>query len=727
MPIQIPKLDDRSFDDLVVELLALVPAHTPEWTPRIGDPGRTLIELFAWLTDTLLYRANLIPERQRLAFLRLLGVPLRPAISASGLVQVVWSNVDSVQTATLQSLAQVKGPVNFETRSELTVFPMTAAAFYKRRLNETEAVQFAGVIDGLQQIYQINGTATPYVTTPVFIDSQPMTAGLNLMEQSVDGALWLALLADKPDQVAAARQALGNPVNGSQPTLSVGIVPAIATPESLTQLPSRTQIPHVWEMTTGREFDGAAEYLQLDRLADTTQGLRQVGVVRLAMPAVSRIGAPSNDVRTALDAGVGDRPPRLDQPDLAARLVTWLRLRPTIALTQLSLSWVGINAVTVDQRQTRRGIVVGISDGSPNQSFQLPGTSVEPDTLEIQVEVPNSGYQPWIRVEDLALVGRDTSAYTLDSEAGVIQFGDGISGRIPEREVRIRVAQMRSGGGQVGNLPPGTLTEITGVNAQGMRVNGLSVRQSLPTQGGADAETLEEAEQRIPALFRHCDRAVTESDYRQLAADTPGIALGRVAVLPRFKPQQRRQGIPGVVSVVVLPQKDSIQPPNPRPDRPTLEAVHAYLEERRPLGTELYVIGVEYVPLAVSVGVQVRDGEDRDRTLQSVREALYQFLWPLTPGDVNSTGWALGKPVRERDLEVVVARVSGIQSVLGLTLFEQRQDRWQPVAEKLLDPWQLPELLTVVAVADAMPPDRIDQPAGDRPSGLAVPVVPEVC
>ncbi|MEZ4639658.1 MAG: hypothetical protein R2856_32645 [Caldilineaceae bacterium] len=44
-----------------------------------GDPGLTLIELFSWMADALLYRANLIPERQRLAFLRLLGMTMRPA------------------------------------------------------------------------------------------------------------------------------------------------------------------------------------------------------------------------------------------------------------------------------------------------------------------------------------------------------------------------------------------------------------------------------------------------------------------------------------------------------------------------------------------------------------------------------------------------------------------------------------------------------------------------
>ena len=89
MPIRPPALDDRSFEDLVNELVARIPAHTPEWTnPRPGDPGRTLIELFAWLGDALLYRANLIPERQRLAFLRLLGAPLRPARPARGMVTV---------------------------------------------------------------------------------------------------------------------------------------------------------------------------------------------------------------------------------------------------------------------------------------------------------------------------------------------------------------------------------------------------------------------------------------------------------------------------------------------------------------------------------------------------------------------------------------------------------------------------------------------------------------
>src|SRR4029077_12605279 len=100
MPILPPSLDDRRFDDLVEDLIARIPAHTPEWTnPRLGDPGRTLIDLFAWLGDALLYRATLVPERQRLAFLQLLGTGMRPAVPASGLASASFT--DEARTAPL--------------------------------------------------------------------------------------------------------------------------------------------------------------------------------------------------------------------------------------------------------------------------------------------------------------------------------------------------------------------------------------------------------------------------------------------------------------------------------------------------------------------------------------------------------------------------------------------------------------------------------------------------
>src|SRR5215510_7525286 len=89
MPLTIPTIDNRRYQDLLDEALARIPVYTPEWTNfNKSDPGVTLIEVFAFLTETLLYRANQIPERNRRKFLQLLGIGLQPAAAARGLIYV---------------------------------------------------------------------------------------------------------------------------------------------------------------------------------------------------------------------------------------------------------------------------------------------------------------------------------------------------------------------------------------------------------------------------------------------------------------------------------------------------------------------------------------------------------------------------------------------------------------------------------------------------------------
>jgi hypothetical protein len=72
--LTLPNLDDRSYADLVAEARALIPALAPDWTDHNpADPGITLVELFAWLTEMLLYRVNQVTDDNRLAFLRLMN------------------------------------------------------------------------------------------------------------------------------------------------------------------------------------------------------------------------------------------------------------------------------------------------------------------------------------------------------------------------------------------------------------------------------------------------------------------------------------------------------------------------------------------------------------------------------------------------------------------------------------------------------------------------------
>jgi hypothetical protein len=228
-----------------------------------------------------------------------------------------------------------------------------------------------------------------------------------------------------------------------------------------------------------------------------------------------------------------------------------------------------------------------------------------------------------------------------------------------------------------------------------------------------------------------------------------------VEVLPRFKPQQYRENVPGVVSVMVLPQKEGYEPPYPRPDRPLLETIHAHLNERRPLGTELYVIGCEYIPIGLSVAITVV-GDDRtslslggiygqrndltapgpDQVMNEVIAALREYLWPLAPGGTHGVGWERGRSVRDRELEVVVARVPGVDTVAQVNLFTLSSGNWVLVprptpdarVQITLEPYQLPELLALSVSIGTDTPTTLTSPidpyAGD---GIAVPVVPKVC
>src|SRR5215472_9800305 len=140
MPLTIPTLDDRRYQDLLNEALARISVHNPEWTNfNESDPGVTLIEVFAFLTENLLYRSNQIPERNRRKFLSLLGIPLQPAVPAHGLVTI--SN-DRGPLATLSlndDIEVLAGQVPFRTDNGLDVLPIEAQVYFKRQIQNPPA------------------------------------------------------------------------------------------------------------------------------------------------------------------------------------------------------------------------------------------------------------------------------------------------------------------------------------------------------------------------------------------------------------------------------------------------------------------------------------------------------------------------------------------------------------------------------------------------------------
>ena len=124
---------------------------------------------------------------------------------------------------------------------------------------------------------------------------------------------------------------------------------------------------------------------------------------------------------------------------------------------------------------------------------------------------------------------------------------------------------------------------------------------------------------------------------------------------------------------------------------------------------------------------------------QAVETALRSYLWPISPGGLDQTGWPLGRGVRSLELEVIVSQVPGVIEVNGLNLFlPQLSGAFQKIAgdangrsELTIESWQLPEVLEVIVTAGpdgsgVTAPDSL-APVPETDDSIAVPVVPAVC
>ncbi len=746
MALTEPVLDDRTYRQILEEALARIPVHLPEWTNfNDADPGVTVLQLFAFMTESLHYRANRIPERNRIKFLNLLGIPLQPAEAARGLV--AFSNLrGAVETRVLPpDLELTAGQVPFRTVDGLAVLPVESRVFYKSALPADREAEVRSLYDQLFAALTGEGSELAFYETR---ELEPPRSGAAPPEldlgSTVDGSLWVALLARSPADVETARHAIAGQV------MTLGVVPA--SPGGARELPPGGRVEPgaqpslTWSLPrpTGRDDLGPSgeRAARFDPLDARPSGdlLDEPGVVELPLPGAERLRLW--DDLEPQDEGTGDFPPALAEDSLADRLVTWIRAGLRAASGTVTaetgrpsgrVSWLGINAARVLQRAHVAGEVLGRSTGEPDQELRLANPPVIPGSVSLTV-----GGEPWHEVEDLRLAAPEVPlgdtvwgtaaaasgpaaarAFTVDRASGALRFGDGLRGARPAAGAVVQ-ASYDFGGGRAGMVGIGAISKGTSLPA------GVQVANPVPTWGGADAETVPEAERRIPQTLRHRDRLVSERDFEEIARRAPGVDVGRVEVLPLFHPNFSGAPAEGVVTLLVIPRFDPLHPEAPEPDARFLETLCAYLAPRRLVTTELWVSGPSYVPVWLSVGIEVVAGRDQAGAREAVKRELRRFLSPLEGGR-GGDGWPLSNPVEALEIWAVAARVEGVAKVTGVLL-----GRGGPVAADRIDlaGLELPRLAALsVQAGDPAPLSELagPPPAAGGPRRVPVPVVPQEC
>lgn len=719
MSLPVINLDDRQYDDLVSEARARLEQALPELAGLSpGDPLYYLVDLFAHLTDQLIYRTNLIPERQRQIYLNLMAIPRRPVQPGRGIVALDLEGKTAISPVLVDKESSVSAKkVPFVTEQEVLATPLKMRLLVKRAIDTDLA--------DLMELYpEIDPSDIQTFTPAELIPGQDVinTAG------TIDDAIYLALHVDaglaKPESMQRVRQELAGRI------LNIGLVPQRDLDASLFTRPKPRQLE--WSIAWCRREDGSTQikcdYLPLQLLEDDSDGGRQTGVLRLRIPDAETLLSPESPTDPS-DAGMGNLPPALPVDMKAESLVCWIRLRaPKDAL---DFSYMSINAVMVSGQGIDKNVLLGMGTGDANQKITLSRQDVDEQSLRLEVEAEQI-FESWYSVPHFASSGPNDPVYRIDVANGLIVFGDGVNGKRPPEGKQIRAAVMRHGGGASGNLPPDSIKNLGGGFA------GVKVRQEYPTWGGIEAESVAAAEQRIAAFLRHRNRAVTEEDFAELAISNPVNPVARVEVRPGFHPGREftevRNNVPGIISILLLPPAMD-DGRYPKPNAGLLSDVHHYLSERMLIGTELFVLSPQFIPVAVTATFDPVDPNQSVAVTREVERALHDYLWPLSPGGLQGEGWQMGRIVEASELYTAIARVPGVRAIYGIQLYSEVDGEWQEARDNRVEipDYGLPELMTVAVSADGENatvtlPEFGSVARPEEGSGaIPIPVIPEFC
>jgi predicted phage baseplate assembly protein len=613
MALPVPNLDDRRFQDLVDDAKRLVQQRCPEWTDHnVSDPGVTLIETFAWMTDQLIYRLNRVPDRNYVKFLELIGVNLFPPTAARSQV-TFWLSAPQpdvvripagTQAATVRT--ETDEAIVFATTDDLPIIACSLAELGSMVDGKTFRDQWAALEKG--------SGFTCFKDVPAPGD-----------------ALYVGLSEAVPSN--AVRLRFSCHIEG------VGVDP--------------TNPPLAWEAWSGEDW----EPCELD--SDSTGGLNRDGDVVIHVPRSHTASLVSKKRAGWIRARVTDLVE--GQPAYSA----------SPSITSLDAITIGGTADAV-HAELVVGEDIGISAGVAGERFALRREPVvpgdEPAVLEVSTD---EGWEEWTEAADFAGSGPTDKHFVLVLSTGEVRLGPAVRqedgtirqfGAVPEKNARLRVRAYRTGGGRKGNVSARALSVLKSSIPFVARVENRRA-----ASGGVDGEDIENAKIRGPIRLRTRGRAVTTEDFEHIAREAaPEVA--------RIRAVAAGDGADaGSVRVLVVPAAAATDGGWLRfeqlvPGEETLQAITDRLEEARVIGTRAIVEPPVYRGVTVVAKLRARPRQNPNRLQDEALRALYSYFDPITGGP-DGTGWPFGRPVNVGEVYSVLQGIRGTELVEDARLF----------------------------------------------------------
>lgn len=630
MMFEAPKLDDRTFDDLMSEARRRIALYSPEWTDHNpSDPGITLLELFAWMTDIVLYRLNRVPDKHYIKLMELIGMRLRDAEPARVPVTFLLS-APQPNTITIPQGTEVS----------------------TRRTESEEAIVFTSDNDADIRVpimrHVLTAAADGYLTHPMRPDAQRVydEAPFDLFRSdppAEDDMLYLGFENDLSHHVIE----LAVEVTAAQ---GAGIDPK--------------NPPREWEVLTD-DLDAPWQSVEVEANSDTTAGFNQSGAMRLWLPE--------------LQASVVNE-----------RRAYWLRCRHTPnegrygvspRLSRLAVASWGITVDTTNVTASTNE-VLGRSDGTPGQIFELAHWPVVPrlpgEYLLVRDE--DGRETRWQEVSDFADSTKDDHHYMLDNKTGTIRLAPALPqrdgsirryGAIPPKGSIVVMRGYRYGGGTQGNIAKQTITV-----AKSSLPYIAEVTNRQAAVGGLNTEDLDDAKLRVPGHLRSLQRAVTAGDFVYLTQEADPGRVGRVHCLTPPNVAAGEIKILVVPTIPALQRSAQIVAESLNLPEDSRNRIQLYLDERRLISTRLEVTTPQYQWVKVNVRLRASSFADNADVQRAVQGKLFEFINPLI-GGVNGQGWPFGRALYESDIVAVLLSVPGVDFIRTVTIYPMTPDGGQ--------------------------------------------------
>jgi predicted phage baseplate assembly protein len=626
--IPIPNLDDRDFQTLVTDAKMRIAQTCPEWNEHnVSDPGVTLIEQFAYMTEQLIFRVNRIPERLHIALLNLLDIQLAPPEAARALVRFSLTDGANLPPTGLTLYAYSTEVATAAVGSDEPIVFRLDRDFSIKPVRPTDY----GISRGpIEWVTVSDGHARPDGPSRAVFSDRPK-----------EGDEFYLGFEDAIEKLVLRVSVEAAPAGGA------GVDPL--------------RPPWVWEASCADQSWQPVEVLE-----DTTSGLNRDGHIDLQLPQDStpQTLGEQKDHRHWLRCrfAPGQAPPYTRSPRLTS-ITAW----------PIGVSLPAVRAEWHAEEE------IGESEGTPAQVFRVahaPALELDDDREYLEVRAP--GEEKWVRwrrVDSFGKSDRDDRHFRFDPASGEIELGPRIRegdewsqhGAVPPPGARLRLSAYRQGDLSGGNVGAGMLTVLR------KGIPGIdSVTNPRPAEDGAGVEALDSARERAVLEFGSSRRAVTADDYAFLA----GEASTNVARAHCMAPRDGRGVVVSILPRIALDDGTDERAEALRhlsreeltPDPELIRRVHRYLDRRRILGTSLHVEPARLREVTVVVQAVREPFAERTAVEEEVRRVLYRFLNPLI-GGLDGEGWPFGAEVSLGELRALVQAVPEVMSVRLLRMY----------------------------------------------------------